>query len=415
MPSLKEIPQYGFQSLVQEPPRGIIPQAFSEGIAAKVYAFHQQLPGYTATRLAALKGLAKTWGLGGIFVKDESTRFNLQAFKVLGGSYAVARLVSSKLGLRLEETDYQYLVSDEARGKIGHMTFTTATDGNHGRGIAWAAQQLGQEAVIYMPKGAAPSRVRNIRSHGARVEVTDLNYDDAVRLARRNAEEKGWYLIQDTASEGYEEIPLWIMQGYMTMAKEAVEQMAEGNAAPTHVFVQAGVGALAGGVVGYLVNKFRDRLPKFIIMEPTNAACIFASAVVGDGRPHAVSGDLDTIMVGLACGEPNPIGWEILRDFPSCYVCCDNYVSANGIRILANPVKGDSPVEAGESGSVGIGVLELLATHSAFAELKQALGIGPESELLFFNTEGATDPVNYQEILWYGKYPGLLPPDGKKI
>lgn len=327
----------------------------------------------------------------------------------------MARLVSKKLGLRLEETDYQYLVSDEARRKLGEMTFTTCTDGNHGRGIAWAAQQLRQKAMIYMPKGAAPSRVQNIRSHGAEVEVTDLNYDDAVRLALRNAEKNGWYMVQDTSWEGYEEIPLWIMQGYATMAKEAAEQMAEQKVAPTHVFVQAGVGALAGGVVGYLINRFRDRLPKFIIMEPKNAACIFASAVAQDGKPHAVTGDLDTIMAGLACGEPNLIGWPTLRDFPSCYVSCDNFVAANGIRILANPVAGDSPVEAGESGSVGIGLLELLANHSTFAELRKSLELGPDSKLLFFNTEGATDPVKYQEILWYGTYSGLVPPDGKKI
>lgn len=413
MSTLIEIPQYRFQSFVQKPGNAPLPQAFAEEVAAGVHAFHRQLPGYAVTRLAALKGLARTWGVGAVFVKDESTRFDLKAFKVLGGSYAVARLVSQKLGLRLEETEYRYLVSSEARRKVGRMTFTTATDGNHGRGIAWAAQQFGQEAVIYMPRGAAPSRVQNIRAYGATVEVTDLNYDDTVRLACRNAREKGWDIIQDTAWEGYEEVPLWIMQGYMTLCREAVEQMAELNTAPTHVFVQAGVGALAGAVVGYLVNRFPTRPPKFIIMEPNNAACIFASAAAEDGRPHAVAGDLETIMAGLACGEPNPIAWEILRDFPSCYVRCDNYVSANGMRILANPVTGDRPVEAGESGAVGLGLLELLANHRAFAELKQTLEIGTDSQLLFFNTEGATDPINYQEILWYGKYPGLLPPDGK--
>jgi diaminopropionate ammonia-lyase len=408
---LKEIPEYRFQSFIQEPRQGTIPQDFSEEIAGKVHGFHRQLPNYTPTRLAALKGLAKTWGMGEIFVKDESTRFDLKAFKVLGGSYAVARLICKKLGMRLEDTDYAYLVGDEARRRIGRMTLTTATDGNHGRGIAWAAEQLGQDAVIYMPKGTAPSRVENIRGHGASVEVTDLNYDDAVRLSCRMAEKNGWHVIQDTAWEGYEEIPLWIMQGYMTMCKEAVDQMAEENAAPTHVFVQAGVGSLAGAVVGYLANRFRHRPPRFIIMEPNNAACIFASAAVGDGKPHAVTGDLDTIMAGLACGEPNPIGWDILRDFPSGYVCCDNYVAANGIRILANPVDKDPAVEAGESGSVGIGLLDLLANHTAFEKTKQALDIGPDSKLLFFNTEGATDPVNYREILWYGKYPALLPSD----
>lgn len=149
-------------------------------------------------------------------------------------------------------------------------------------------------------------------------------------------------------------------------------------------------------------------MPRFIIMEPKNAACIFTSAVAGDGKPHAVTGDLSTIMAGLACGEPNLIGWDILRDFPCAYISCDDYVAANGIRILANPVSGDSAVEAGESGSVGIGVVDLLANHTAFKEMRHVLDIGPDSKLLFFNTEGATDPVNYQDILWYGKYPCLL-------
>ncbi|MCQ5377165.1 MAG: diaminopropionate ammonia-lyase [Candidatus Methanomethylicia archaeon] len=413
MPTLIELPEYNFQAFLKDPVGGEAPAAFSEEEAAKVHAFHRQLPGYEPTPLVWLKGLAASWGLGGIFVKDESCRFGLKAFKALGGSYAVARLVSKKIGLSLEKTGYRYLVSDEGRRKIGRMKFTTATDGNHGRGIAWAAQQLGQEAIVYMPKGAAPSRVQNIRSHGAEVVVTDLNYDDTVRLARRNAEENGWHIVQDTAWEGYEEIPIWIMQGYMTLAKEALDQMADLGETPTHVFVQAGVGALAGGVIGYIANRLRGRLPKFIIMEPNNAACIFASAVAGDGKPHSVTGDLDTIMVGLACGEPNPLSWGILRDFPCCYVRCDDYVAANGIRILANPLPGDRFIEAGESGSVGVGLLELLANHNAFGGIKEALGIGPDSRILLLNTEGATDPVNYREILWYGKYPGPLPPDGR--
>ena len=405
---LIEIDEYNFKAFIQMPKQGSVPQAFSEGVAEKVNRFHRQVPSYMPTKLVSLKGLARAWGLGEIYVKDESTRFNLKAFKVLGGSYAVARLVCQEIGMRIENTNYNQLISDEVRQRIGHITLTTATDGNHGRGIAWTAQQLGLKAVIYMPKGAAKSRIENIREHGASVEVTDLNFDDTVRLASRMAEKNGWHMIQDTSWEGYEEVPLWIMQGYLTMCKEAIEQMAELNTAPTHVFIQAGVGAMSGAVVGYLVNKFRDRPPRFIIMEPNNAACIFASAVAGDGRPHAVTGDLDTIMAGLACGEPNLIGWDILRDFPCGYISCDNYVAANGIRILANPVSGDRMVEAGESGSVGIGLIDLLANHTAFEEIKQVLDIGPDSKLLFFNTEGATDPINYQEILWYGKYPLLL-------
>lgn len=405
---LTEIHEYNLQAFIQLPKQGSAPEAFSEGVADKVHRFHRQLSNYMPTELVSLKGLAKAWGLGAIYVKDESTRFNLKAFKVLGGSYAVARFICQEIGMRMEDTDYHQLISEEVRQRIAHITLTTATDGNHGRGIAWTAQQLGLKAVIYMPKGTAKSRIENIRSHGASVEVTDLNFDDTVRLASRMAAKNGWQMIQDTSWEGYEKIPLWIMQGYLTMCKEAIEQMAERNTAPTHVFIQAGVGAMSGAVVGYLANKFRDRPPRFIIMEPNNAACIFASAVAGDGQPHAVTGDLDTIMAGLACGEPNLIGWNILRDFPCGYIRCDDYVAANGIRILANPVSGDKVVEAGESGSVGIGLIDLLTHHTAFKEIKQALDVGPDSKLLFFNTEGATDPVNYQEILWYGKYPSLF-------
>jgi len=405
---LKEIPEFKIKYLVQEPAGGNVPKYFSEKVARKVQDFHRQLPGYQPTKLVRLNRLARSWGVKEVFIKDESTRFGLKAFKVLGGSYAVAYLMCDKLGLRLDEVDFATLVSDELHRRLGKITLTTATDGNHGRSIAWAAEQLGQQAVVYMPKGAARARVENIRSHGAVVEVTDLNYDDTVRLACRTARDKGWHVIQDTAWEGYTDVPLRIMQGYMTMCVEAVDEMARTQSYPTHVFVQAGVGSLAGAIVGYLVNKFREQSPKFIIMEPNNAACILASAAAGDGRTHAVTGNLETIMVGLACGEPNPIGWEILRDFPCGYVSCDNFVAANGTRILANPPAGDPRIEAGESGSVGIGLLDLIANCEPLQPLKQALEIGPESRLLFFNTEGATDPENYREIVWHGKYPSVF-------
>jgi diaminopropionate ammonia-lyase len=402
---VKEIKEAGFKYLLRTPKGGPPPADFSEEAARRVERFHQQLPGYRPTDLLRLSRLAQAWGVKGISVKDESTRFNLKAFKVFGGSYAVARVLYKRLGMSPACMDFAYLLSDEVRERIGQITLTTATDGNHGRGVAWAAEQLHQKAVIYMPKRAARSRVENIRSHGATVIVTDLNYDDAVRLCRRKAEENGWVVIQDTAWEGYTEIPLWIMQGYMTMCVEAVDQMSAAGLRPSHVFVQVGVGALAGTVVGYLLNRFSDRPPRFITMEPNNAACILKSAAAADGQPHAVTGDLKTIMAGLACGEPNPIGWEILRDFCCCYVSCEDFVAANGIRILAHPLEGDIRVEAGESGAVGLGVLDLLCNNVKFEELKQELAIDHNSTLLFFNTEGATDPENYREIVWHGKYP----------
>ena len=401
-----EIPKYVFKSLLKTPQGKSIPERFSATEAQKVLLFHRQLPGYQLTNLVRLGCLAQAWGCGEILVKDESARFGLGAFKVLGGSYAVAKLLCQKLELDIDAIDFDYLLSAAVRQRIGQITLTTATDGNHGRAIAWVAEQLKQQAVIYMPKGSAPARVENIRSHGAHVEVTDLNYDDTVRLARRMADENGWYLIQDTACEDYTEIPRWILQGYMTMGAEAVEQISTAAIArPTHVFVQAGVGSMAAAVVGYLLNQFADNPPRFIIIEPDNAACIFASAAAGDNLPHVVSGDLNTIMAGLACGEPSLLAWEILRDFPCCYISCADFVAANGIRILANPLKGDTAVEAGESGSVGIGLLDLLANNPDFDRLKRELEIDSDSSLLFFNTEGATDPENYREILWHGKYP----------
>lgn len=402
---VKEIHAQNCKYLIQTPREGELPATLSPASALGVRAFHRQLPGYKPTPLVRLERLARFWGYSDIFVKDEGQRFGLKAFKVLGGSYAVARLVCQKLGRPLGEVPYIQLVSDELREKLGQITLTTATDGNHGRGVAWAAERLGQKAVIYMPKGSAPARVAAIRSHGAQVEVTDLNYDDAVRLACRKADENGWYVLQDTAWEGYTEAPLWIMQGYLTMCAEAVDQLRAEDAYPTHIFVQAGVGALAGAVVGYLAQVYREPQPKFIIMEASNAACIFASAAAGDGKPHAVKGALETIMVGLACGEPNPLSWKILRDMPSGYVSCADFLAANGMRILANPLRGDAPVEAGESGSVGIGLMDSLASNADFEDLKESLMIGPDSTLLCFNTEGATDPVNYQKIVWHGKYP----------
>jgi len=404
---VQEIHAQNCKYLIQNRREIELPSTLSPATALGVRAFHRQLPGYKPTPLVRLERLARSWGFADIFVKDEGLRFGLKAFKVLGGSYAVARLVCQKLGRPLNEVPYAQLVSEEVRQQIGQITLTTATDGNHGRGVAWAAERLGQKAVIYMPKGSAPARVAAIRSHGAEVEVTDLNYDDAVRLACRKAAENGWYVVQDTAWEGYTDAPLWIMQGYLTMCAEAVDQLRAEDAYPTHIFVQAGVGALAGAVVGYLAQVYREPQTRFIIMEPNNAACIFASAAAGDGRPHAVKGDLATIMAGLACGEPNPLSWEILRDVPSGYVSCADFLAANGMRILANPLRGDAPVEAGESGSVGIGLMECLASNPDFRDLKESLMIGPDSTLLCFNTEGATDPVNYQEVIWHGKYPSM--------
>ncbi|BBO69616.1 PLP-dependent lyase/thiolase [Desulfosarcina alkanivorans] len=403
---IRKIPSCGIRYLAAAPGRKRQVADFTDSAVRQVQRFHRTLPGYRPTGLVRLDRLARRWKIGDILVKDESDRFGLNAFKVLGGSYAVARLVAQQLEIPWEQVAFSALTGDAFRHRLASMTLATATDGNHGRGVAWTAEQLGMQAVIFMPKGSAPARVENIRRHGARVEVTDLNYDDAVRLVWQKARQRGWQVVQDTAREGYRDIPRWIMQGYTTMTAEAVAQMAGAGLHPTHVFVQAGVGSFAAAMVAHLARVYADQPPRFIVVEPDRAACMLASARAGDGRPHAVTGDLDTIMAGLACGEPSPPAWDILWEWACCFISCGNATAANGMRILANPVGDDEAIEAGESGAVGIGLLDLLANHPDCSSLSKALELGPGATVLVFNTEGATDPVNYRDVIWYGKYGG---------
>ena len=226
---------------------------FSQSQAKLARQFHQKIAGYRPTPLCALDDLANLFGVKKILVKDESKRFGLNAFKMLGGAYAIAQLLCEKYHLDIETLSFEHLKNAISE----KMTFATTTDGNHGRGVAWAAQQLGQNAVIYMPKGSAQERVDAILNLGAECIVTDMNYDDTVRLTMQHAQQHGWEVVQDTAWEGYTKIPTWIMQGYATLADEAVEQMREMGVTPTHVLLQAGVGAMAGGVLGYLVDVYK--------------------------------------------------------------------------------------------------------------------------------------------------------------
>lgn len=396
----------GLRCVLAAPAAKSLPADFTDAHARQALRFHRTLPGYRTTSLVKLSQLAGCWSIGNILVKDESTRFGLSAFKVLGGSYAVARWICQRMGIDWDRVDFGTLKKEFAHRQIGPLTLATATDGNHGRSVAWMAEQLGLDAVIYMPKGTVRSRVESIRRHGARVEVTDLNYDETVRLVWDLSGKNGWQVIQDTAWEGYTEIPRWIMQGYTTMSAEALEQMAAAGIRPTHVFVQAGVGAFAAAMVAHMANVFFDSPPRFIVLEPTRAACMLASARAGDGRPRGVAGDLDTIMAGLACGEPSTLAWDILREWCCCFIGCDDFVAANGMRILANPIGDDAAVEAGESGAVGIGLLDRLANHPDCAVMREELDIDSESTVLVFNTEGATDPDNYRDVVWYGKYGG---------
>ncbi|MGR7032659.1 diaminopropionate ammonia-lyase [Klebsiella aerogenes] len=373
---------------------------FSRQQAQQARHFHQIIAGYQPTPLYALKELATLFGVKNILVKDESQRFGLNAFKMLGGAYAIAQLLCEKYHLDINAFSFETLKSTIKE----KMTFATTTDGNHGRGVAWAAQQLGQNAVVYMPKGSAQERVDAILRLGAECIVTDMNYDDTVRFTMQTAQKNGWEVVQDTAWEGYTKIPTWIMQGYATLADEAVEQMAAmGIARPTHVFLQAGVGAMAGGVLGYLVDVFGARDLHSVIVEPELADCIYRSGLKGD--IVNVGGDMATIMAGLACGEPNPLGWEILRNCATQFISCQDAVAALGMRVLGNPVGNDHRVISGESGAVGLGTLAAVHFHPQRQALMNKLGLDSHSVVLVISTEGDTDVQHYREVVWEGKLP----------
>ncbi|MCC8057271.1 diaminopropionate ammonia-lyase [Cloacibacillus sp.] len=367
-------------------------------------AFHESFPQYKVTPLAELKELAKFYGIKDLFIKDESYRFGLNAFKVLGGSFAMARYISKLTGRPIEELTYDVLTSPELKKETGDITFFSATDGNHGRGVAWAANKLGQKSVIMMPKGSQKARFDNIRKEGAVTTIEEFNYDDCVRKAAKAAgETHGGVIVQDTAWEGYEEIPAWIMQGYGTMAMEADQQFSEAaKEAPSHVFVQAGVGSLAGAVVGYFANRYPENPPTFVVVESDQADCLYKSACAGDGGIRIVDGDMQTIMAGLACGEPNTSSWQILKDKVAAFVSVPDWVAANGMRVLGAPLAGDPRVVSGESGAAPAGFLYSLMTDESLAPLRERLGINEKSRILLFSTEGDTDPENYHRVVWDG-------------
>lgn len=375
---------------------------FTGEAAAQVRRFHETVPGYCVTPLVSLSALARELNVAGIHVKDESYRFGLNAFKGLGGSYSAGMYLASRLGISAGELSFEAVTAPAARDALGEITFVTATDGNHGRGVAWIAGELGQKSVVYMPRGSAAERLANIRALGADASITEFYYDDTVRYAKAQAEKNGWVLVQDTAWDGYREIPTRIMQGYTTMALEAVEQL--GETVPTHVFLQAGVGSMAGALAAFFHSYYGDKAPKIVLVEADKADCFYETAKAADGRLHCVGGPLDTIMAGLACGEPCSIAWELLDSCCDCYVSMSDDCAARGMRILANPLPGDSRVVSGESGAAGFACAADILRQPSLAGLRGELGLDENAVILCFSTEGATDKENYRRIVWDGAY-----------
>ncbi len=373
------------------------PQPTNDNNAA-VAKFYQSMPSYKPTPLYSLNDLANKYGVQEINVKDESERFGLEAFKGTGGLYAMAKLLAQKAGLNTDTLTYDQLLSPAIKKIAAQTTFYTATDGNHGRGIAWAAQQLGTQAIVNMPKGSQPVRAQHIRDLGAQCQITSMNYDDVVKYtSEKAAKDPHGILIQDMAWGSYRDIPASISAGYSIVADEFLQQV---DATPTHIFLQAGVGQLASGMINALIDHLSTTaLPTITIVEPATVACYFLSAQKGDGNPHTVPGSPKTIMAGLNCQTPSAISWPVIRDSAKFYGTLTDDVAATGMRQLAKPVGNDHPIISGESGAAAFAFVNEILRNPTHQDLRQALKLDDTARILVINTEGATDPVNYHKII----------------
>ena len=345
-------------------------------------------PGYAVTPLREFAALAAAARVGVVRIKDEAGRFGLGSFKALGGAYAVCQVLLAELarrGVAAGATSAD-LMAGVYRAATSGVTVTCATDGNHGRSVAWGAQRFGCGCVIYVHETVSQGRIDAIAAYGAEVRQVPGNYDDAVRAAAKAAGAHGWFVVSDTSWEGYMSVPVDVMQGYRLMADEAVTQW-EG-AAPTHVFIQGGVGGVAAAVSVQMRAGFRPA-PMLVVVEPDRAACLLASAEMG--APTAIAGDLDTVMAGLACGEPSLLAWQELGRGAAAFMAVPDGAAVECMRVLAG-----LGMVAGESGVAGLAGLLLAAGDEA---ARAALGLDGGSRVLLFSTEGATDPALYRSLV----------------
>jgi diaminopropionate ammonia-lyase len=353
----------------------------------------RQWPQYEISPLRHLAGLAERCGVARIFYKDESDRFGLKSFKALGGAYAVAtqlqRIAERESGQPVEIDD---LIGGRYSDLLRDVTVTTATDGNHGRAVAWGAKLFGCQCVIFIHADVSAGREQAMVELGAEVRRVDGNYDDSVREAARSAERHGWLVVSDTSYEGYIDIPRDITAGYSVMLQEVVEQL-DGHI-PSHVFVQGGCGGLASAVCGFFWDLWGKMRPRLIIVEPEQANCLQQSA--REGKMSVVGGKLETLMAGLSCGEVSMLAWTILDSGADDFITLPESFVPAAMKLLAAGCDGDPPVEAGESAVAGAGALMAVAGD---APMRRALGLTRDSSVLVFGTEGATDPDLYRRLI----------------
>ena len=376
-----------------EPYGPVRTQALSAAAIAAARTEIASWPGYAATPLRTLPGLATELGLSALAYKDERGRFGLGSFKALGGAYAVMRVLVAELARRGVKD--QLTAADFTSGRYGELTraitVTSATDGNHGRSVAWGARMFGARAVIYIHETVSAARGDAIAAYGAEVIRLSGGYDDSVRHAFAEAAKHGWFMVQDTATANYVDAPRDITAGYGVMAVEIMDQI---GAPPTHVILPAGVGGLASAVTAQFWIGWGARRPKVIVLEPLRADCVYQS--IANGRRTDVIGDLDTVMAGLSCGEVSTLAWEILAGGANAGLALDDAYALEGMRRFANPLPGDPAIVAGECSGGGLGAL-LALQHRP--DLRQQLGLDATSQVLLIGTEGDTDPSIYHRVV----------------
>ena len=348
--------------------------------------------GYAATPLVSLAALAAAIGVGEVLYKDEGPRFGLGSFKALGGSYAALRVLQRVISERLgQDVSLADLRDGKYPAQCAAITLVSATDGNHGRSLAWGCKRFGVPCRIYIHAEVSEGRAVAMQDLGADVIRIKGDYDASVGLAKREAEENGWFVVSDTSWPGYWLPPRDVMAGYGVMTKEICETMEK---APTHVFLQGGVGGLAAGVAAGLRQFWGTASPRVVIVEPDLAACLFESGKSGNATNVKI--DEETLMAGLSCGEPSALAWEILEEEVSDFLTIPERLVAPSVRLLAAPLDGDPMIEAGESAIAGLAALIAARSDSA---LSGKLGLGANSRILLIGSEGVTDRAIFNMIM----------------
>ncbi|MFO1090472.1 MAG: diaminopropionate ammonia-lyase [Hyphomicrobiales bacterium] len=351
-------------------------------------------PGYAPTPLVPLPGLAKALSVGEILYKDEAMRFSLKSFKALGGAYAVLRVLQQRLAERgFAHVTAADLIAGRHRDIVGDLTVAAATDGNHGRSVAWGAKMFGARCTIYLHGHVSQSREDEIANFGATIARVPGSYDDSVRQCAEDSARNGWNLVADTNSGGGDaSVPSMVMQGYTLMVAEFMEQL-QGRV-PSHVFVQGGVGGIAAAVAGHLWETLGAKRPRIVVVEPQRADCIFRS--IAAGTPTPVDGDVNTFMACLAAGEISPLAWPILKHAADDVLTLPEEAAPEAMRLLAAGVSGDPPIVSGESGCAAIaGLIEAALDPT----LRQTLGLTPGALIVAIGSEGATDAATYEAVV----------------